>query len=335
MPIIVYKILDAYIYMCIEYVKTFLRECVLLLGQLVHLLTNILLHVIHKPGHYDENVSYKPKHLPIVITTTTTPTSSTAVGVASTSASANTPRTTTASPMSHDANHQRTSSNSSPISPVMQRIRSLSQLSSSLMSRSSSCLNLGMMSSPFTRGQCINTHTDNNNDNNNNTSAVNKNQTLSIRTRGTHCRQISAPTVLNDFSETTSNNGLSPSTFRRETTKDRFNQILEQAVSMSMDNDSLQNTQEQESGGETNKIKITIDDSNIATAVEEASESNESDFIENESDNFDEEDNDDDSISIDTSENSPTILVRLFRLFLSIVMWFSMLVWYVSFQKQA
>jgi pimeloyl-ACP methyl ester carboxylesterase len=61
--VLMYKVIDAYIYMCVEYVKTFIRECVLLVSQLVNLLTSLLLHVLHKPGHYDLNVSYKPKKL--------------------------------------------------------------------------------------------------------------------------------------------------------------------------------------------------------------------------------------------------------------------------------
>jgi pimeloyl-ACP methyl ester carboxylesterase len=60
---IVYKLLDAFIFMCAEYTKTFIRECILILSQILNLFIKLLLHLVYKPGHYEMNVSHRPRKL--------------------------------------------------------------------------------------------------------------------------------------------------------------------------------------------------------------------------------------------------------------------------------
>lgn len=56
LTVIIYKVLDAYIFMCVEYIKTFIRECILLLSQIVNFVIRLLLHLVYKPGQFEQNV---------------------------------------------------------------------------------------------------------------------------------------------------------------------------------------------------------------------------------------------------------------------------------------
>jgi pimeloyl-ACP methyl ester carboxylesterase len=60
---IVYKVADALIFVIAEYIKTFIRECTLILSQITYTLITMILHLFYKPGHYETNVTHRGKSL--------------------------------------------------------------------------------------------------------------------------------------------------------------------------------------------------------------------------------------------------------------------------------
>ncbi|KAL0481687.1 lipase [Acrasis kona] len=56
-----YRLADSYIFVVTEYTKTIVREIWLLIGQLINIVINLLLHFLYKPGHYGATSSYTPE----------------------------------------------------------------------------------------------------------------------------------------------------------------------------------------------------------------------------------------------------------------------------------
>ena len=55
---IIFRLIDYFIFSCTEYTKTLIRELYLLIFQFINFISILFLHVLYKPGHFTETATY-------------------------------------------------------------------------------------------------------------------------------------------------------------------------------------------------------------------------------------------------------------------------------------